>query len=307
MINVFISLAIIASIGAALRYIFPEMDIEYVRKSINKIVLYVILPALIFNVIYHAPVGREFYHVPIAAIGGILAALAVALIAFRFVSLPQDTKGALILASAFSNVTYLGLPVLVGIFYTIPEKITVVSVLYEVSTSPVLLSLGVLIAIYFGRKTGEGRSGMLKRIVRLPPLWALAIVLLVKLFAIPLPAFLLQATKTLSVTAVGLMILSLGMALRLKKIRHPKSLLLVVAIQLFFIPFIVYFIGKFLNMQQPYFEATVIEAAMPTQLLTLVVADEFNLDTEILAQAIFITTVLSVLTIPLIRYLVFLN
>jgi len=305
MINVFVSLAIIAAVGASLRFIFPDMDIEYVRKSINKIVLYVIIPALIFNVIYKAPVGKEFYHIPIAAIGGILTALGIALIAFRFIHLPKHTKGALILASAFSNVTYLGLPVLVGIFPEIPEKISVVSVLYEVSTSPMLLSVGVLIAIYFGRKSGDGTTGMLKRIAKLPPLWALAVVLLVKLFAIPVPVFLLQATKTLSVTAVGMMILSLGMALRFKKLRHLKPLLIVVAIQLFFIPFVVYFIGRFLGMQQPYFEATVIEAAMPTQILSLVVADEFNLDTEILAQGILITTVLSMVTIPLIRYFAF--
>ena len=58
-------------------------------------------------------------------------------------------------------------------------------------------------------------------------------------------------------------------------------------------------------MQQPFFEASVIEAAMPTQLLTLIIADEFDLDTESLAMTIFVLTVSSVLTIPLIRYLLF--
>lgn len=305
MFNVFLSLAIIAAIGSVLRFIFPEMDIEHFRKSINKLVLYVILPALIFNVVYNAEPGREFYHVPIAAFGGIAAALVLSFFIFRFINLPQNTKGSLILASSFSNVTYLGLPVLMGFFAAIPEKIAVVSVLYEITTSPVLLSLGVLIAAYFSKKEGENSAGILKRIIKLPPLWALGFVLMVKLFAIPVPLFLIQATKTLSVTAVGLMILSLGMALRFTKIRHLKPIMLSVLIQLAFIPFVVFYIGKSLQMNQPFFEATVIEAAMPTQLLTLVVADEFNLDTEILAQVILITTVLSVGTIPLIRYFLF--
>jgi predicted permease len=127
----------------------------------------------------------------------------------------------------------------------------------------------------------------------------------VKFLHIPLPEFLLSATKTLSVMAVGLMILSLGMALRPRRVRHIGSLTVVAVIQLIFIPAVVYFIGKALSMEQPWFEATVIEAAMPTQLLTLVVADQFNLDTEILAQAILFTTILSAFTIPLMRYLVF--
>jgi predicted permease len=58
-------------------------------------------------------------------------------------------------------------------------------------------------------------------------------------------------------------------------------------------------------MRQPYWEATVIEAAMPTQLLTLVVADEFNLDTELLASVIMASTIISVFTIPTIRFLLF--
>ena len=305
MFNVFISLALIASVGSVLRFIFPDMDIEYFRKSINKLVLYIILPALIFNVVYHAEVGKEFYHIPVSAFGGIVAALILASLVFYFIKLPQNTKGALILASAFSNVTYLGLPVLMGIFASIPEKIAVVSVLFEVTTSPVLLSVGVMIALYFGKKSSLSASAILKRILKLPPLWALGIVLLIKLFAVPVPAFFLMATKTLSVTAVGLMILSLGMALRFKKIRFMMPIFLSVLIQLIFIPLVVFNIGKLLDMNEPFFEASVIEAAMPTQLLTLVVADEFNLDTEILAQVIFITTVLSVGTIPLLRYLLF--
>ena len=305
MVNVFISLAIIAAIGSVCRYIFPEIDIENLRKSISKLVLFIILPALIFNVIYNAGIGKEFIHVPVAALGGIIAALVLSSMVFIFLRLPQNTKGALILASAFSNVTYLGLPVLIGIFPAIPDKVAVVSVLYEVTTSPILLSIGALIAIYFGKKEIALSSGLLKRIIKLPPLWALGIVLLVKFFAIPVPDFLLQSTKTLSSTAAGLMILSLGMALRFKKIVYLKPILLSVIIQLAFIPFVVFYIGRFLHMSQPHFEATVIEAAMPTQLLTLVVADEFNLDTEVLAQVIFITTVLSLGTIQLMRYLLF--
>jgi predicted permease len=305
MISVFLSLALIAGAGASLRYLFPAMDIEYVRKSISKIVLYIILPALIFNVIYHADAGRVFYHVPVAAAGGVLVALAVAAVVIRFFRLPDSSKGALILACVFGNVTYLGLPVLVGIFSDIPEKISVVAVLYDVTASTLLLSVGALVAVRISGGSAGGAASLLRRIAKLPPLWALAVALIVKFLHIPLPEFLLSATKTLSVMAVGLMILSLGMALRPRRVRHIGSLTVVAVIQLIFIPAVVYFIGKALSMEQPWFEATVIEAAMPTQLLTLVVADQFNLDTEILAQAILFTTILSAFTIPLMRYLVF--
>jgi predicted permease len=305
MLNIFLSLGTIALIGFLFRFIFPGTDTMKFRVSINRLVLFVVLPALIFDVIYHAPAGSEFYTIPLAALGGIAAALILALALFRFVALPGKTKGALILGSAFSNVTYLGLPVLLGVFSTIPDKIAVVSILYEVTMSPVLLSVGVLIAIHFGKQDRYQVADYLIRILKLPPLWALAGVLLIKWLHIPVPAFLLQATETLSATAAGLMILSLGMALRFKKPDHPAPMALAVVIQLAFIPLVVFAIGKALSMNQPYFEAAVIEASMPAQLLTLVVADEFGLDTDVLAQTIFSTTVLSMASIPLIRHLLF--
>jgi predicted permease len=44
---------------------------------------------------------------------------------------------------------------------------------------------------------------------------------------------------------------------------------------------------------------------MPSQLLTFVIADRFNLDSKLLAQAIFINTVIAFVTIPLVRALLF--
>ncbi len=305
MFNVFLSLGVIAGIGSVLRYIFPEIDIESFRRSINKLVLYIILPSLIFNIVYNTKIGAEFFQIPVVAIGGISAALSLAAFLFAFIKIDKKTKGALILASAFSNVTYLGLPVLQGIFSDIPEKIAVVSVLYEVSTTPFLLTIGASIALYYGNKTNLKLKDMAKRVFQLPPLWALAISIILNILNIPLPDFVLQTTKLLAATTSGLMILSLGMALKFKRIHNIKNIVIVGAIQLFFIPVVAFFIGKFIGMQQPFFEASVIEAAMPTQLLTLVIADEFDLDTEILAMTIFVLTVSSVLTIPFIRYLLF--
>ena len=87
MFNVFLSLGIIAGIGSILRYIFPDIDIENFRRSINKLVLYIILPALIFNIVYNSKIGAEFFQIPIASIGGISAALSLAAILFSFLKI----------------------------------------------------------------------------------------------------------------------------------------------------------------------------------------------------------------------------
>jgi len=305
MINVFLSLGLIAFIGSMLRYIIPGIEVESFRQSINKMVMFILLPSLIFSVFYRGTVGPELYVIPLAALAGLVTTLIFATLIFRFAPLPDAVKGALVLGSSFSNVTYLGLPVLMGVFSDIPDKIAVVSILYEVTITPMLLSMGIVIAIYFGAKSHFKASDYVKKILSLPPLWALGIVLLVRVLDVEVPTFLLDALNTLGVTAAGLMILSLGMSLRFRKPVHLKPIVVAVLIQLAFIPIVVYQIGKALSMNQPYFEATVIEASMPTQLLTLVVAEEFNLDMEVLAQIILLTTAFSVVSVPLIRYLLF--
>ncbi|RPI68093.1 MAG: AEC family transporter, partial [Ignavibacteriae bacterium] len=46
--------------------------------------------------------------------------------------------------------------------------------------------------------------------------------------------------------------------------------------------------------------ATLLEAAMPTMVLTMVFAERYGLDEEILAQAIVFSTVVAMLTLPFI-------
>ena len=44
---------------------------------------------------------------------------------------------------------------------------------------------------------------------------------------------------------------------------------------------------------------------MPSQLLTIIIADRFNLDSGILAHVVLINTIAAFVTIPLIRSLLF--
>jgi predicted permease len=305
MADVFLSLVIIAALGYSLRYIFPDIDIDQFRRSINRLVLYIILPALIFNVVMNADIGEEFYKIPLAALAGIFLSLLLAAAVYRFFNISNAAKGALIIASAFSNVTYLGLPVLQGIYPGAADKISIVAVLYEVTTSPALLSIGTIVALYYGNKKRLSLKDTILRVFKLPAIWALALAVILKISHIPVPAFILSPAKILGQMAAGLMILSLGMALKLRIIRHGWCVAVAVFIQLIFIPIIVHGMCRMLGMRQPYWEATVIEAAMPTQLLTLVVADEFNLDTELLASVIMASTIISAFTIPAIRFLLF--
>lgn len=93
MVDVFLSLIIIASIGYFLKYLFSDLNIDQFRRTINRLVLYVILPALIFNVVINSDIGEEFFKIPISALGGIILSLLAAMAVFNFFKIPRPAKG----------------------------------------------------------------------------------------------------------------------------------------------------------------------------------------------------------------------
>jgi predicted permease len=305
MISVFLSLAGIALIGSLLQHLFPGWNVEEFRKSINRLVLYVLLPALVFNVIYSADLRGVLLEVPLIAGTGILVCLLFSWLLFKWIPVEDSVKGPLILASAFGNVTYLGLPVLQGLFPQPEIGIAKVAILCEITAAPLNLIVGSLLAISYSGKKGIGIGQSLRQVIQLPPLWAMFAALLLRQLPVPVPHFVIHGTQVLGAGVAGLMILSLGMALQFQRISNLWPILTVSGIKLLLSPLIIFGIGGLITLNQNYFEALTIEAAMPSQLLTLVIADRFKLDTKPLAQAILITTVLAFFTIPFVRSMLF--
>ena len=91
------------------------------------------------------------------------------------------------------------------------------------------------------------------------------------------------------------------MGLRYRRIHQPLPLLLASAIKLLVSPLVVFAAASWIGLQQPYLQAVVLEGAMPTQLLTFVIADRVGLDVERLAVCILINTAASFVTIPLLN------
>ncbi|MGA7932771.1 MAG: AEC family transporter [Kovacikia sp.] len=144
-----------------------------------------------------------------------------------------------------------------------------------------------------------------QEMLRLLALWAVAIALIWKVSGLPVPTFLLQATQLLGNTVTGLMMLSLGMGLRYRLIYQPFPLIIASGIKLLISPLVVFSIATLIGVQSPYLEAVALEGAMPTQLLTFVIADRVGLNSERLALCILINTAASFLTIPAMKTLLF--
>jgi predicted permease len=138
-------------------------------------------------------------------------------------------------------------------------------------------------------------------------LWAIAAAIGLNAAGIAVPGFVLRATGLLGEVVPGLMILALGMALRIEVLRglgrRAGILLLCLAIKLVRSPLVVLAAVRAIGVDTPYAPAAVVEAAMPIQLMVLVVSNRFGLDTETLAPAVLLSTVAAFATVPLVHSL----
>ena len=85
---------------------------ETLRHSLTSLVYVLLLPAMVLLVLWQATLSLDALLIAALAAFGILASLAMAWLWFRGRAPVNAAMGAILLAAAFPNVTYLGLPVL---------------------------------------------------------------------------------------------------------------------------------------------------------------------------------------------------
>lgn len=298
MIEALVNMALLMACGAAWRATRPAgLDVDQARRALTGLVYYVLLPALILKVLWKVPLDIDTPRVAFSAAIGVLSGILLSGWICRLCKLTPAMTGAIILAAAFPNATYLGLPVLESIFGSVGRS---VAIQYDVfACTPLLLTVGILVAQQHG--TGSNGQSMLKGILRVPPLWAALVAVVMNLADVPLPRTLLQTLNMMGGAVAPLMLIVLGLSLRWDALRRNywRPIALVAVIQLVLMPAIVWGVADYVGLSGNFRIATILEAAMPSMVLGLVICDRYGLDTNFYAAAVTATTAMSFITLPI--------
>jgi hypothetical protein len=302
--TVFLALGLMALAGSALNRLLPDLDIDLTRRACGQLVLNVFLPALNFEVVYQLPIDSTFWQVPLVLSAAAFSCAALAALVLSLARVDLRVKGSLVLASAFGNVTYLGIPVLRALFPDDRLRAMQVAILAEVTVTSLDLITSSLIAPFYGSEAKFSVKATAKEVARFPLLWAIALAATCRLSGIPMPAFVMMAMHLLGETVSGLMMLVLGMALKpsvmISSVRKSGRLITPLIIKLGLSPLVAFLIARTLKLPALVTQAITIEAAMPPQLFMLIAADKTELDTEYLAVAVLALTALSFVTLPMV-------
>jgi predicted permease len=292
-----IQMNIVMACGVGWRFVSPAgLTAEQTRPVLTTVVYYVFLPALILDVLWAANIGLESFEYTIVGVGGILLVLLITWTVVWLFKFSRAKAGAILLATAFPNVTYLGLPILEQTFGSWARSVAIQLDLF--AAGPLLFTVGVMVARYYGDNENENKS--ILSFLNTPPFLAAFIAIFLNLNHVPSPDWLDGVLKQLSAAVVPLMLFSIGLALSWSAVRwkNVPYIIPVIIIKLLVMPLIVIEMVSYLSMDDQHKAATVIDMAMPSMVLGIVFCDQYKLDSSLYAMAVTVTTFFSIFTLP---------
>jgi malate permease and related proteins len=214
---------------------------------------------------------------------------------------PEETwhrsrQGSFLISSMLGNTGFVGLAI-APVFISPPSQSWLV--FYSVTQNVVgTYGIGVLLSSYFGRPTESRGWTQIRDVLTVPSLWAFVIGSLTR--SVKIPAVVesgLHASIWLVIPAALLL-----MGMRLSQLRGWQSLRLAIAptlVKAIVTPLMVGAATTLMDLPADPRLALVLMAGMPTAFAGLILAEEYELDRELIASSIVLTTATLLLTIPL--------
>jgi predicted permease len=217
----------------------------------------------------------------------------------KLIKVPEKERGIWVFVSTFSNNGFMGFPIVYAILGK--DGLFLASISNAVFNI-LIFSIGIKI-ITMGFEIGKTIS--IKRLFLNNNNIAiiLGIIFYVTQTSVPQPIFnsidhLGKVTIPLSMFLVGL---SMSNS-RIKDLFNDYRLYLLSAVRLLIMPFLAIIIMKFINFGSSSMipKVMAIVLAMPAPSITAIIAEQYNGNKELAAKLVFLTSILSMITIPII-------
>ncbi len=272
---------------------------------LNKITFYVALPSLIlYNVIVAD--AEEILNMPL--IIGMYVAMVIMLILSYLVGtilkLDCSKKAVVVMSSFRCNMAYMGLPIIASAFGD--EVISKTSIAIGF-LSPGVFILSVLAAELCNIGDFEGENkwvGFIKEIgvslVKTPMVVVSFLAIIISSLNITIPSLLMESLGGLSQMAFPIALLGVGASISMERLKGDIFVTGLIALwKLFVLSLIGYVVLRWLGVSGVDLSIGVLLLAMPTAIVTYVIADSLGADRKLAASGIVMTTVMSIVTISI--------
>jgi len=273
-------------------------------KLFADLVTHVTLPALVFSSLSHAIIYLEYALLALLMVAAELISLILAWAVGKRLHLENAQMGAFMLTSAFGSSSFLGYALISQVFPGNIDTMTEAVIISEVGLVPVLFTVGTMVAIYYGRTDLDSRGRLLATtsFFKSPLFFSLIAGVLWSTLKLPVEGTLITPIfnflEVLSYANTFLVAMTVGVLLHFSGMREILWVILfAVLIKLILKPLMVWVPTLAMDLQDWQMQVLVLEAAMPSALLTVVFAKTYGCDAKLASKLIFATLVASGITI----------
>lgn len=270
---------------------------EDLNQGLVNLLIQIVLPVMILSSFIYSydqsiksEVVKTFYYSLIAYLL-MFSASYLLLLPFK-----SEKKIILHFANVFPNTGYVGFPVLYSIYGT--EGIVYGSV-FNLFFVIFVWTYGIF--IYRGSLDKTNLKQELKQTFLNPPVLAVGIGLIIMTLNLQLPNSLVTSIKNIGNITGPLSMLIIGVILSKAKIgNYTKDWTLYYGAicKLLLIPIIVYLISLLTGQSSKAINSVIIMTAMPASAMTSILAQNYNRETDYAAVIVSLTTLFSILSIP---------
>jgi hypothetical protein len=278
---------LIAAVGFILARRF-RVDV----RVLSRVTFNALAPCLVFNLIVtsHLSAGElgriVAFALLLVAVLGVVARLA----ALPF-GLDRPELAAFLIVVMFSNAGNYGLSV---VLFAFGRDVLARAVVYFVTSALLMYSVGVVVASSGRSSIGRAARGLLK----VPAMWGLVAAALMVWTGVRLPTGVERPIELLSSAAIPTMLLVLGMQLeRSAWPARPGLVATAALLTLVVAPVVGFALAALLGVTGPARQAVIVESAMPSAVITTILALEFDVAPTFVTAVVVVTTAVSPLTV----------
>ena len=267
-------------------------------KRLSKLVIDITCPALILSSAMTGELPDRRYILPLLGISALTYVLltGVAIWLPRLLTKKKDEEGVLGFAMMFGNVGFMGYPIVASIFSH--EAVFYAAVLNVVNTFTVFTVGTILIT----GKTVNGPKFQKKVLWSTPMLSAYLTMLIVALEITGIPQWISQPLTMIGNITVPAALLIIGSSmsqLPLRSLLGNSTIYLTTLLRLAILPVGIHYLFTLLGFDPFVVGINTVVIAMPVATYGTILCLRHGKDTTLMTQITFITTLLSMLTIPL--------
>ena len=296
MLEVMITLSCLVAVGyvaGKLGFLGGDFD-----RQLSRLVINITCPALILSSAMTGELPDRNYILPLLLIS-VITYVVLAVVAFllpRYLTKRKDDEGAVGFALMFGNVGFMGYPVVASIFGH--EAVFYAAVLNVVNTFAVFTVGTILIT---GSSEVGGERFQKKVLYSTPMFSAYLTMLIVALQIDNIPGFISQPLTMLGNVTVPAALLIIGSSmsqLPLRSLMGNGSVYATTALRLAILPLGVHYLMTALGFPAFVTNINTVVIAMPVATYGTILCLKYEKDTTMMTEVTFITTLLSMLTIP---------